>query len=327
MGNPNNPTRCPMFKATYDACEELTRTFSSIWRIYAGLIKLYDDTTDFYRNKPDASNEEAEQKILGGRPIQGLDLKHLATKSSLEDSEQYIARMLLINSIAIFDEWVENFVRATILEDTSETTQTNWAVITPNKPTSSQIEKAFKSGCFEVYTSVLELERPSKLADAFSCIEHRQDKYLESLHSIFKYFKHCRNCCAHGDKTFNDKCEESYRILKSISPKDCGMDEVPAFAPSHKGDELILILRGVVGFTHVLIRIMKHFDALATQYLAVENELKQEVLPRFIESKKKSHKFKEGMIEKLLARTHHCPPQAGRAIDIYEFLEEEASKK
>lgn len=148
----------------------------------------------------------------------------------------------------------------------------------------------------------------------------RQDAYIDNILKVYRYFKRCRNCCAHGNRQFNDAAEKSYNEIKAFTKGDCGINEFPEIAVTASGTPLKLVLRGVVGFYDILRRIMLHYDAVASDKMAIEEELigrwncvKPAELPLDIQKRNST-------VEYYIKRANMYPPAAGRINDIYNFL-------
>lgn len=95
-----------IFEATYSASQQITATFDMVWALDAGLWNLRQATNQYFLEHLQASNQEAKNALVKGLYIHGLNPKRIGAELSWEHEEQYIAELLLINAIAIFDTWV-----------------------------------------------------------------------------------------------------------------------------------------------------------------------------------------------------------------------------
>lgn len=159
-----------------------------------------------------------KDNLVQGLTIHGLNPKQIAIELSWEYEEQYIAKLLLINATAIFDTWVDTFVEATISKNVLQ--QIIYPKRAHKKPYTlgDKIKADFKAGFFDTYVKQLKAEQKSTLSGSFEFTAERQDNYIENLRLTYKYFKSCRNCCAHGDVNFTAATEKSYNAIK-LSPK------------------------------------------------------------------------------------------------------------
>ena len=191
--------------------------------------------------------------------MHGLNAKRIANELTWEYEEQYIAELLLTYGIGIFDSWVDGIVDTVLTLSSSNSKK--------------RIKEDLKKGEFQAFENTLSQEPLSALAGCFHVSPKRQDQHIDNLRLIYKYFKSCRNCCAHGNHQFTDICEANYNAIKTLTKEDCGINEFPKIVETRAGDPVKLILRGVVGFFDVLIKIINHYDIVASDKIAVENEL------------------------------------------------------
>ena len=305
-----------IFEATYSASQQITATFDMVWALDAGLWNLRQAATQYLTEHPEANTKEAKDALVKGLYVHGLNLKRIATELSWEYEEQYIAELLLINAIAIFDTWVDEFVDASILGKSNNQRK--------------EIKKAVKAGDFSLLDSALAQEAPSSLAGCFHFAAKKQDTYIDNLRLVYKYFKSCRNCCAHGNRKFSSIAETNYNAIKTFTKDDCGIKEFPKIEVTKENYPLKLILRGVVGFYDILIRIMNHYDIVASDKIAVEAELLRRwsslpyvALP--VELKKRIdtlryHKKRNESIRFHIGSVNMCRPYVAKTDDIYNFL-------
>ena len=309
-----------MFESTYAACQEITKTFDMVWALDAGLWNLRRDAQKYYAEHPDATEEEVKDNLVQGLTIHGLNPKQIAIELSWEYEEQYIAKLLLINATAIFDTWVDAFVEATISKNVLQ--QIIYPKRAHKKPYTlgDKIKADFKAGFFDTYVKQLKTEQKSTLSGSFEFTAERQDNCIENLRLTYKYFKSCRNCCAHGDVNFTAATEKSYNAIKALTKADCGLKEFPKIEPTVQGNPFKLYLRGVVGFYDILIRIINHFDLFAADYIAVEKELlkRWSQIPN-VKLSANSEK-RNRSIRNYIISVNMCPPYSNKTDDVFLFL-------
>lgn len=295
-----------IFEATYSASQQITATFDIVWALDAGLWNIREAAKQYFLNHPHASDKDAKDTLVKGLDIHGLSLKRIGTELSWEYEEQYIAELLLVNAIAIFDAWVDDFIESTLIGQS-------------NKRKNS-IKDAIKRGDFSQFDNALAQENTSSLAGCFHFTAKRQDAYIGKLCLIYKYFKSCRNCCVHGNRKFNKAAKDSYDQIKNFTKDDCGISEFPKIAITALGNPLKLYLRGVVGFYDVLIRIINHYDLVAADKTGVENELikRWNNIPSVALSPTETKRNRS--IRNYMISVNMCPPYAAKTNDVYNFL-------
>ena len=295
-----------IYEATYLAAQQITATFDMVWALDAGLWNLRQTAAQYFSERPEASNQEVKRALIGGHYVHGLNLKRIATELSWEYEEQYIAELLLINGMAVFDTWVDDFIDAVLIGQSNAKKE--------------KIKKKVKEGKFSSLDSALAAEKTSSLSSCFHFTAKKQDKYIKNLCLVYKYFKSCRNCYTHGNRRFTNAAEKNYEAIKNFTKDDCGIKEFPKIAITKSGNPLKLILRGVVGFYDVLIRIISHYDLVAADKVGVEQELikRWNTIPtvKFSPVEKK----RNNSIRNYMRSVNMCPPYTAKTNDIYRFL-------
>ena len=191
-----------------------------------------------------------------------------------------------------------------------------------NVRNNKKIKSDLKKGEFQSFDNALVGEPASTLIGCFHISANRQDAYID--------FKSCRNCCAHGNHKFTKVAEDNYNLIKSLKREDCGIKEVPKIVKTIKGMPVKLILRGVAGFFDVLIRIIKHYDIVVADKIAVDEELKKrwvtipyqpipvEVQKRITQAR--YEKKRNYSIRFHLKSVHMYAPHVNKTDDVYLFL-------
>lgn len=138
----------------------------------------------FFASNPGENNNAAKSAIVKGLYIHGLNLERIAHGYTWEQEEEFISEILLINATAIFDAWVDNFVYSVL------------TLVSNRKK--KDIVSDMKKGEFLSFETELQNEPMSQIKGCFKITGH--STYCDNLRLIYKYFKSCRNCLAHGDK-------------------------------------------------------------------------------------------------------------------------------
>lgn len=191
------------FEASQSACQEITRTFDMVWALDAGLWNLRQDATEFFANNSGENNNAAKSAIVKGWYIHGLNLERIAHGYTWEQEEEFVSEILLINAIAIFDEWVDNFVYSAL-------------ALTSNKR-EKDIAADMKKGEFLSFETELITEPMSQIKGCFKLVGC--STYCDNLRLIYKYFKSCRNCLAHGNKVFTKVAADNYSEISTLTKK------------------------------------------------------------------------------------------------------------
>lgn len=295
-----------MFAATHDAGKAITRTFDMVWPLVAGLWNIRQASKDFFVQNPNASNKDAKRAIISGLNVRGLDFRGIFENYTWEDEEEYISEILLINAIAIFDTWVDSFVDVT-LPSVSATKKKN-------------LKEAMKKGDFADYEATLALEPNSVLKAHFRASKQRKDAQIGNLLIVYKYYKACRNCIAHGNRIYTDKAENCYNSMAVLTAQDCGIKELPKPDVTVQGQPLKLVFRGVVGLYDVLLCIVYHYDIVASDKTCIELEIANRWRQLQGISLCRNVKKRNNSIRNYFKSIDMCPPLQAMTDDVYDFL-------
>ena len=253
------------FSSSQAAAQRITEVFDLFWPLVAGFGNLRDASEVFFEKFPkDIRNKlgkVARMELVNAPKIHGINLYRIVYEYSWEHEEEFLAEVLLIYATAIFDDWTCGFVNQA-LPDCSNGNKRN-------------IVKELRHGeydkCQGEFKGALSQESYSQLRNCFKIKTRKQ--YNSNLIKLYKYFKSCRNCIAHGDKTFPKSVARKFQEVRYLRAEDLGMKEIPQMACSEQGKPFRLYLRGVVGFYDVLIRIITHLDKVAAERNGFDNQL------------------------------------------------------
>lgn len=103
---------------------------------------------------------------------------------------------------------------------------------------------------------------------------------IVALMHCYRVFKEARNCYMHNGSKADIKLTDAYAKYSPFStPEALDVSEVPEFLSPVLGEEIRLSLRGVVGFSYILIKILVSLD---TELLCTANA-EEEFISRYKE--------------------------------------------
>lgn len=269
------------FSSSQAAAHRITEVFDLFWPLVAGFGNLRDASEVFFEKFPkdirSKLGEVARRELVNDPKIHGINLYRIVYDYSWEYEEEFLAEILLIYATAIFDDWTDKFVAKSLdgLNDSAkeEEPEENKSDDKGGKGTSNnEIIRRMRSGDFEKYLEKLKKVDGSKASDCSRKGDGSDNGYIDKQILLYKYFKQCRNCIAHGDKTFSDKVEMAYIQVRNLTAEECDLKEIPEMVPSTAGSPFELKLRGVVGFTKVLLKIITYYDTLAAERTGLVNQ-------------------------------------------------------
>ncbi len=300
-----------MFEFTTLAHKEITQASDMAWALAAGIWKLRYDTISYRNSHFFSQDREVQKNVVPESSLSRINLNKIVYDFAWDDEKQYIAQLFLINAIAIFDTWIDNYIDKVLLK--------------PSTSDKNNIKENTKHGHFYSLNSNLHKEERSKLYGCFNY--NKKSQYIKELILIYNYFKACRNCCAHGNRYFTKRAESCYKKIQSSISNNCGLNEFPEIFDTVENQPFKLSLRGVIGFYDVLLKIINHYDSLATNKIAMEEELirkikkislhKIKINTFFIDQKSMNNTLKNYIIEAKIPE-----PNLNKINKIYQFLKD-----
>lgn len=247
-------------KSTQSAHNQLTELFCFIWPTIQS-YKLYKSEIISY-NKiiSDLTQEELNSVFASDFEFNKIDFKKSVIKPTYEDYIEKFANILLTNLFAIYEGWL------------AETCDKLGFIGRRYNHKDIKYEKTFQFPSyghnFGINETLNELT-PSYISEmdvAFGNILRANDKY--SLNEInnqlicYRVFKEIRNTIIHGNGVCGQKLIDVYNHFLTITnARMINANEVPEVYPVRFGDKVKLSIRGVVGLSDLILRIIITIDA------------------------------------------------------------------
>ena len=212
----------------------------------------------YLRANPDATEKVLLGRLSDGSNIRGANLKRSCVQHTWEEQSDIFAHLLLFSSIAIFEGWISQ-----ILSDLQITGQHKKIAYEKGLqfPSATGNHLAAQDVIDEVTSTASRV-----MTSCFYPYFQRQRRYRHStitnLLHCYRYFKELRNSITHSGGTATAKTVDAYnQYLVVATPVGLGVSEPPQHHLVEEGKRPKLSLRGVVGLSDVLLRIMTTLDA------------------------------------------------------------------
>ncbi len=246
------------FSATKNALENITETFDSVWPIAVGLWNLRCSVNEVKLDNPGITEKELALKYTEGSGIHGVNYKRSFFERTWEQQQSDFAWILLNSTFPIYEEWLAELKSSFFKSMNVRKMQLPYDIrnevsrLTSNR--SSVLENSFYS--------------------AYCSKRDRNYSNIEALMVCFRVFKEARNCYMHNGAKANQRMIDSYQeYIKKTSKTTLGVTEVPVFFQPTLNEEIQLSLRGVVGFSYILIKILVSLDTELLRSSDAEREL------------------------------------------------------
>ncbi len=253
------------FNATKNALNSITELFQLVHPLRTSMHYTRGAIAQIAAVNPNANNNFFKASIDPDDTVHGTDYQEAFINTPWEKQEEQLAWLLLNNLFAIHEGWVDsifherfeqkgygkkNFIDG--LESTGLSAKfSSYYVTTPMR--SQMLTDAF----FDTYKNASRLD--------FSKI----DNYM----LMYRYFKEARNSFMHGNCIASQRLIDAYTAYLSIATEtDLDVAEVPLVTPPVLGQTVHLNIRGVIGFSAFMQRILIISDANLLQTKSAEDE-------------------------------------------------------
>jgi hypothetical protein len=240
------------FSASSDAADEFENLFNFVWPTAAALWNLRWQVKGFLGEASAPSSDHLSQRFVSGSGIQGVDLRKACIDQTWAEQQERLAGIILMNAFAIYEHWAEQIM----------------AACGKRPGTGSQLQgnpTATRPGIRGVLTD-FSASPSSAMSAAYYPVMVADKKFalsiIDNLSNCYWYFKEMRNCLAHRGGIASSVAEDAYQAFSQASSQaDLGMRGALKHHAVQAGHPVRLDLRGVVGFSEVLLKIIKTVDA------------------------------------------------------------------
>lgn len=253
------------FKATEAALNNITDQFKLVHPLRTSMQYTRNIVEQIAAENPTADDAFFKGRIDPDDNVHGTGYRDAFLDTPWEEQEEQLAWLLLNNLFATHEGWVDSifyerfkgkgygkdlFVSG--LESTGLSTKIASYYVT-NAKRSQLLTDAF----FDVYKNASRLD--------FSKI----DNYM----LMYRYFKEARNSFMHGNCIASQRLIDAYTAYSLVATKtDLDVTEVPVIIPPVLGQKVHLNIRGVIGFSDFVQRILIISDISLLQTKVAEEE-------------------------------------------------------
>ena len=245
------------FSETQHALDNITTLFDSVWPTAVGLWNLRCHVNGLKKEFPSISETELASKFTLGSGIHGVNYKRAFVEKTWEQQQADFAWIILNSAFPIYEGWLESLKKT----------------IFPNMNLSSM------QSVTDLKNEVTRLtaNRSVTMGNSFYPVYlTKKDRYypkIEALMYCFRLFKNARNCYMHNGSIADSRLINSYNNYTSCAPDltQC-TSEIPEFYQPTLGNNIQITLRGVVGFSDILRKIMISLDTELMCAVEAENE-------------------------------------------------------
>jgi len=252
------------FTATKKSLNNITSTYDTVWPIAVGLWNLRCMVNGVKQEYPGITEAELAAKFSLGSGIRGVNYKRVFVNQTWEEQQTKFAWILLNSTIPIYEGWLEEMKL--------------------NCFSGMKVKELQFPGRAQVEITRLTRYPSTVLRDSFySTYLGKRDRcysQIDALLHCYRVFKEARNCYMHNSSKVNQKLVDAYNnYIPFATTTALCVSEVPEFPVSVLNHDVQISLRGVVGFSYILIKILVSLD---TELLCAANA-EQEFISRYRE--------------------------------------------
>ena len=246
------------FTATQNALKNITSTFDVTWPIVVSLWSMRCQVNGVLSQCPNVTEQQlAARFCILGAEKRGVDfMKSFSSKSWMEQQGDFA--WILLNAIfPIYEGWLEE-----LRDDVF--------------PSMNMKNMQYPTDINSEISRLTALASPLLTAGfypEYSQLRDRCYSKIENLLKCFRYFKEMRNCYMHNNRIANSKLVNAYNDYIAIATtNNLDASEAPEALIPTIGHLIPISLRGVVGFSYNVIKIIVSCDAELLKSKEAERE-------------------------------------------------------
>jgi hypothetical protein len=246
------------FPCTRNTVDSLTKNFDFLWPTAAALWNLRWQVNGFVAATPNANETTIAGRFISGSGITGANLKRACIAHTWEDQQERLAEILLTSVFAIYESWCEEILKLLHLSQNNNAKKLQF-------PTEFDANGNIVSGVQRVL-SISNANQSLMMNESIFPMLAQHPKYslasIENQLTCYRYFKEARNCLMHNGGIADHKCVDAYARFAAIpDAASLGVAEIPNNSGAVLQQRVGLSLRGVVGLSDIVLRLIITLDA------------------------------------------------------------------
>ena len=259
------------FRTSRSAHKQVTELFDFVTPTAAALWNLRRQVVGFCSHDPTASVQVLDDRFVSGSGLRGANLKRACIDTSWEYQQQQFARFLLISLFSIYEGWLADVLQ--IIAPAARRRELSKRCQYPDSVARSGL------GIAAAVTEI-KLSSSQMLVGAFYTALKKQKKNalpkIAELLTCYRAFKEARNSFAHQNGLATQTAVDSYQAYAALSNSALGVTEKPILSPVLLNKPVALSLRGVIGFSDIILRIIATLDAEFSCSQSAEGEFRDQ---------------------------------------------------
>jgi hypothetical protein len=264
------------FRTSRSAYRQVTELFDFVTPTAAALWNLRWQVVGFCSHYSGASVQVLDDRFVSGSGLHGANLRRACIDTSWEYQQQQFAKFVLISLFSIYESWLADVLQ--IVAPAARHRDLDKRCQFP--------DSTARSGK-GVTTAIAEIKLNSSpmTVGAFYAALQKQKKNalpkIQELLKCYRAFKESRNSFAHQNGLATQVAVDAYQAYAVLSALDLALPEKPVLLPVSLNKPIALSLRGVIGFSDVILRIIATLDAEFSCSHLAERELREQWVEKY----------------------------------------------
>ncbi len=243
------------FAATDSAHVQLSKLFDFVWPTAAAMWNLRWQVNGFVQAVPNATVQQLEARFTEGAELHGVNLRRACIEHNWDDQKEAFARLLLTNTVAIYEGWIDEVLSA--LNRNTQQLRKSLQFPDPVGGAGSGVSAAI-AAITAVESALLKTTFRGSLTKG----RYYALAKLDAMMRCYRFFKELRNSDMHGGSIATHRLMDAHAAFVPVATTALlGVPEVPVHLPPVLGEPIRLNLRGTVGFSHIVLKIIATLDA------------------------------------------------------------------
>ena len=233
------------FKETRNALDNITDLYTSFWGMAAGIWYLGHNVRNFIKTDEGSRFNDVAlaNYFIAESGIHGVNIRSAYIDASWQEYQERLAWILLVNLIAIYDDWYSAIQhRGGKFNKPNGESDYHFRIDGNNL----KVSKDLRDTLYPAY-----------------CDKSMYDKlHIDHLMYCYNCFRNIRNVYSHKGKIADKNAIKAYSAYrgKHDSKEQLHVKESPKLNEIYKDKIIHLDLRGVVGFSQILRKIIYTID-------------------------------------------------------------------
>lgn len=245
------------FKQSKSALDQITNLFTFTWGTSAAIWNLRWQYNGLKNEIGDTHGEQIiKKRFTDGADIDGVNFQKFYSEMTWNDHKEELARYVLFLLFATYESWLDSLTSIFDLnsENSIECFTKGFQFLSNKKNSYSfniNMKKYIKGDSAILKT----------LSDSYiTTNKSKEIKNIDNYEIVYRLFKEIRNKFIHGNGIADADLVTIYEKYRLLSKNDFGLKEKPMLNKIENGKRVVLDLRGIVGFSEVISRLIIHID-------------------------------------------------------------------